>query len=190
MKEPKEKKCANKECARMFKPFKTTQRVCSPICAAKWAKDKREAKEARLWKVEQKTWREDNKTKKDHEKDLEKIFNTFIRLRDWNQPCISCRAPAHTYKKSAGHYFPAGSYKNLRFNEDNVHGQCWNNCNRNRHGNLAAYLPHLINKIGQERYEELLRIHQEPAHFSIPDILEMKKYYKQKVKELKIALSL
>lgn len=184
----KPKKCAI--CSKEFKPYKSTQRVCSTSCAVKWAETKREKAEAKAWRQKKKALKDGLKNKQDYEKDLERVFNEYIRLRDYNKPCISCRAPAHTFKKSAGHYFPAGSYKNLRFNEDNVHLQCWYNCNKQRHGNLAAYLPHLINKIGEDRYKDLLRLSNIPAHYTIPELQEMIKTYKDKVKELKKRLDL
>ena len=139
----------------------------------------------KIKKDKKKAAKEKLKTKSDYEKELEKVFNEFIRLRDKDQPCISCDAPAGKYRITAGHYFPQGSNKNIRFDEDNVHGQCWYNCNKNQHGNLSEYLPRLIDKIGQERYEQLLERRRTPAHFSIPELKEMKEIYKQKVKELK-----
>ncbi len=125
------------------------------------------------------------KRKQDWEKDLEKVFNEFIRLRDAGDPCISCEALPGTYRMSAGHFYPAGSEKSVRFDEDNVHGQCWFNCNKNQHGNLLEYRPRLINKIGEERFEALRVRKNTPAHYSILDIKDMIKIYKAKVKELK-----
>ncbi len=125
------------------------------------------------------------KTKGDYEKDLEKVFNAFIRERDKDEPCISCDAKAGSYKLTAGHYFPQGSNKNIRFDEDNVHSQCWYNCNKNRHGNLSEYLPRLIEKIGQKRFDELQERRKTPAHFSIPELKEMKEEYKKKLKIIK-----
>jgi thiol-disulfide isomerase/thioredoxin len=120
--------------------------------------------------------------KQDYEKILEAHFNEFIRLRDWNESCISCDAPAQSFKKSAGHYFPAGHNKNIRFDEDNVHNQCWYNCNKQKHGNLSEYLPRLIKKIGQERFDELELKKRMPRHYSIPELIELIVIYKDKVK--------
>ena len=173
------KKC--KSCGEKFKPkYSTTQPVCSFECALKYNK-KEKVKE---WKSKKKKIKESLKTKQNYEKELEAIFNRFIRLRDKDEPCISCDKPAGQYKLTAGHFYPAGSYKNLRFNEDNVHGQCWFNCNKNRHGNLLEYRPRLIKKIGQDRMAELERLKNIPAHYSIEEIKELKILYKQKIKEL------
>ena len=134
------------------------------------------------WKERKKVLKDGLKRKQDYEKDLEVVFNKFIRLRDKDEPCISCDAPAGTYKLTAGHFYPAGSYKNLRFNEDNVNSQCWWNCNKNKSGNLLEYRPRLIKKIGIERVEELERLKNIPAHYTIPELKEMIKQYKLKNK--------
>ena len=97
--------------------------------------------------------KESLKTKKDYEKELETVVNKYIRLRDKDKPCISCNKPAGSYKITAGHYYPAGSYKNIRFDLDNIHGQCWYNCNKNRHGNLIEYRKGLIERIGEQAFK-------------------------------------
>ena len=48
--------------------------------------------------------RKDLKTHKDYIQILQKLFfNTFIRLRDKHQPCISCGKPLEG-KYDAGHF--------------------------------------------------------------------------------------
>lgn len=150
----------------------------------KYAKELREKSINKDWKNRQKKMKENLKTKQDYEKELETIFNKYIRLRDEDKPCISCQAPAGSYTLTAGHYYPAGSYKNIRFDEDNVWGQCWYNCNKNRHGNLAEYRINLIERIGIKRVEALDQKRLIPAHFTISEIEEMKKKYKQKARAL------
>ena len=146
--------------------------------------ERKRRNEQREWNITKKELKEKLKTKKDYEKELERIFNKYIRLRDRNEPCISCGAKAHTYKLTAGHYFPAGSYKNIRFDEDNVHSQCWYNCNRSKSGNLIEYRVGLVGKIGTQRLEALEKRAREPRKYTIPELIELKKYYKNKIKEL------
>lgn len=76
----------------------------------------------------------------------QKIFNTWIRQRDKELPCISCGtgSPAN-----AGHFYSEGHFKTLRWNESNVHGQCIR-CNHFLHGNLNSYRINLEKKIGKE----------------------------------------
>lgn len=80
-----------------------------------------------------------------------RFFNAFIRHRDAGQPCISC---GQMKTLQAGHFYPAGRHNNLRFNEDNVHGQCLQ-CNYYNSANLHPYRHNLIKKIGIERVEAL-----------------------------------
>lgn len=78
-------------------------------------------------------------------------FHAYIRKRDQDQPCISC---GKYTTLQAGHFFSAGKYPGLRFDEDNVHGQCLR-CNYFLSGNLINYETNLRNKIGDERVDDL-----------------------------------
>jgi len=181
----KPKNC--KVCKEQFTPKRaTTEIVCSFSCSLEWAKIQKEKKQAdKLKQVrkEVKELKEKLKTKKDYEKELQTVVNKFIRLRDKDKPCISCDKPLLN-KFDAGHFYPAGSYKNLRFNEDNIHGQCVA-CNQHRHGNLLEYRPRLIKRIGQERLDELDRLRTIPAHFMIDELKKMKSEYLEKIRKLK-----
>lgn len=180
-------KCRN--CKQPHEPYSSLDNWCKDIdCqVAKGlyllGKDKKQ--KAKEWRVEKKAIKQKLKTKSDYEKELEVIFNRFIRERDKDKPCISCGTPAGQYKLTAGHFHPAGTYKNIRFNEDNVQGQCWYNCNKNKHGNLSEYRPALVKRIGQDRVDEIDRLRNVPAKYSIPDLIEMKVNYKEKIRQLK-----
>jgi len=83
----------------------------------------------------------------------QKEFNIFIRQRDFGEPCISCGSPlGQNYH--AGHFFSIGAHSSVRFDKDNVHGQCIR-CNNFLHGNLANYKDNLIKKIGIEKFNAL-----------------------------------
>jgi len=71
-------------------------------------------------------------------------FNAWIRKRDKELGCISCGSGID----HAGHYFSAGHYSSLRFNERNVNGQCLR-CNNFLHGNLIRYRQGLIVRYGE-----------------------------------------
>lgn len=78
-------------------------------------------------------------------------FNAYIRKRDEGKMCISCgKHPI----QHAGHFYSAGKFNVLRFNEDNVHGQCIQ-CNYYLHGNLINYRENLIRKIGIHKFNHL-----------------------------------
>lgn len=87
----------------------------------------------------------------------EKHFNKYIRHRDDQGgyfTCISCGVPKSLGNMNAGHYMSAGHNGIVRFNEDNVNGQCVH-CNLHEHGNLIRYRENLVKKIGQQRVEML-----------------------------------
>lgn len=179
--------CKNKFCKVKFTPVNNGQVVHQYSCGIEYAKQLRERKE----KQEGKDLRKKNKeaeiklrSRTGWLKILERHFNEYIRLRDRLLPCISCGATTGV-QWSAGHYFPT-THGSVRFNEFNVNKQCWMNCNKSKHGNLAEYLPNLILKIGQKAFDEMARIkNQEKLHLSVPEIKEQIEIYKNKVKELK-----
>ncbi|VTP67823.1 Bacteriophage Lambda NinG protein [Leclercia adecarboxylata] len=80
-------------------------------------------------------------------KQAQHAFNEFIRYRDRHLPCVSCDRH-HEGQYHAGHFRTTGANPELRFDEDNCHKQC-SACNNHLSGNLTAYRPALIAKIGQ-----------------------------------------
>ena len=174
----KEKKCKN--CGDNFTPRQPLQYVCGYPCAIEYAKKQREKKETKDWKKEKKERSEKLMTHKDWLNIAQKVFNTYIRQRDKGLPCISCGTNSGQFH--AGHYRSVGSTPELRFNEDNVHGQCAT-CNNYLSGNLIEYRKNLIKKIGVERVE-FLEIKQPPLKLSIDEIKNLITLYKSKIKEL------
>lgn len=74
-------------------------------------------------------------------------FNKWIRSRDQFKGCISCKSGK---VEQASHFYSAGQFTSLRFNEDNVHGSCLR-CNYFLSGNLLPYRQALLKRIGQQR---------------------------------------
>lgn len=107
-------------------------------------------------------------------------FNKFIRERDKNLPCISCQR-FHTGQYHAGHYKTVGARGDIRFNEDNCHKQC-SVCNNHLSANIAEYTPRLIEKIGQERFDKLIKVGIKS--YSVEDLKSIIEKYKVKYKEL------
>jgi hypothetical protein len=86
-----------------------------------------------------------------------------IPLKDKNVPellkgdhfvCIACNTPKPLSQMDAGHFYSAGNHSYLRFNENNVHGEC-RKCNYFMSGHLLAYRENLIKKIGIKEVEKL-----------------------------------
>jgi len=132
----------------------------------------------------------------------QQVFNKYIRKRDEELPCISCQhkngmtliyseddeleyAPskeATQRQRHAGHFRPVGRNHQMRFNEDNAHSQC-SICNNHLSGNLVPYREALIVKIGIGRVEAL-ESNNTSKSYSVEELQEIIKKYKQKEKEL------
>lgn len=85
------------------------------------------------------------------------MVNAYIRKRDSAKGffiCISCQELKPSSQMNAGHYFEKTVYKSVRFDTDNIAGQCIR-CNKYLSGNLIPYRENLIKKIGVERFERL-----------------------------------
>ena len=172
-----------KQCNKRFERVRPLQSVCCYTCAIEYSKQQREKKAKKEWNIEKKKIKESLKTKKDYEKELQVIFNSYIRERDKNKKCISCGEYLKG-KYDAGHFYPAGTYKNLRFDEDNTHGQCVH-CNQHKHGNLNEYRFGLEKRIGLDRLEALDKRRLEVRKYTIPELIELKVIYKDKLKQFK-----
>jgi hypothetical protein len=138
---PKQKKC--KVCGEPFTPKNSIQPICSYICYTTYISKKEINKRIKEAK-------KNLQTLSDYEGVAKKVFQKWIRKRDDGKGCISCGAPI----SDGGHYYPAGQYSGLIFDEMNVHGQC-RQCNHFRSGNLIEYRIGLIMRYGNEYVNEL-----------------------------------
>ena len=100
-----------------------------------------------------------DKTIKELLKTAERHFNEYIRFRDsengWGF-CISSGRPIKVpaVNSQAGHFYSAGKFPALRFNENNVHLQGKSD-NYFNSGNLAEYRKNLVKKIGKKAVDDL-----------------------------------
>lgn len=184
-KTPKQKTCRNTECGAKFVPDRPLQIACGIRCAlaidvAKKAKDSRQ--QDRKDRAERKAAKEKLKTKADHAKETQQAVNEFIRLRDANEPCISCGRD-HAGAYHAGHYRSTKAAPELRFEPRNIHKQCAP-CNTHLSGNLVEYRIRLIQKIGKDAVDWLEGPH-EPKRYTIPELQAIKAEYRAKTRELK-----
>jgi len=186
--------CRNKKCNKgnfgkrcKFEP-NGTQIYCCTDCLLEDMQTERYKREVsvRIKKeeaVKRKKLKEGLKSHADYIKDLQKVFNQFIRLRDSELPCISCGA-TNVEEFHAGHYI-ASTFQVLRFNENNVHKQC-SRCNTHLRGNLIPYRIELIKKIGLEAVEVLENSRHNEFKVSIPELKSLIEVYKNKIKLLDI----
>ncbi|ANI16675.1 hypothetical protein A9C11_23100 [Pseudomonas citronellolis] len=185
----KPKICQNTECGTKFIPQRLGQRVCSPACALA-TKDKHQAPARKAIadrnRREIKARKERLKSRAEHLKECQAIFNQYIRLRDADKPCVSCGRPA-TWDGQwhASHYRSVGSTPALRFEPLNVHRAC-SICNSHLSGNIMGYRPELMRRIGEEAVLALEGPH-EPLKLTIEDIKALKAKFRAWVRELKAA---
>jgi hypothetical protein len=134
-------------------------------------------------KIEQK---EKLKKLSEYESEAKKEFQHFIRLRDKDSPCISC-GTTKCDVWAGGHYYPAGHYSGIIFNEMNCHKQCNTHCNKFLNGNSHGYRKGLISRYGQSYVDELdsLAILGRSRKYTKFDLIEIKELYKIKIKKLK-----
>lgn len=157
----KPKKC--KVCASEFIPRSSLQKVCSPTCAIELVKLEAEKKRGNAVKTQLKANRAKIKQLDDQDnrlvtKKAQTAFNSFVRIRDQNKPCISSGKPlaleAIGGGFDCGHYRSVGSAPHLRFHLLNAHGQSKHD-NRYLSGNHVEYRKGLIERLGVEQVEQL-----------------------------------
>lgn len=171
-----------KNCKNKFEQVRFNQKFClESECVRVWV----ESEKAKQWKKTKQKMQQELETIQDYIKMTQIIFNKFIRLRDKYKPCISCNAKAGSYTITAGHYFPSTN-KSVTFNEDNLHGQCWYNCNSSKSGNLAEYRLGLIQRIGVERLEKLELESRKTKKWTKEELKEIMAIYKKKCKDLEL----
>ena len=122
-------------------------------------------------------------TVQDWIKIAQQAFNAYIRERDKNMNCISCDKPLKG-KYDAGHYYSAGGHYSLRFDEDNVHGQCVA-CNQHKHGNLQRYREGILKRLDARILDRLDKDSQETRKFTREELKDITEHYKNKLKELR-----
>lgn len=111
-------------------------------------------------------------------------FNAFIRARDKGKPCICCGLPLSAGDVGGsfdcGHYRSVGSAPQLRYHEDNAHGQR-KQCNRWGAGRAVDYRLGLIARIGLERVEALEAINA-PHKWTREELMAIRDAYRAKLK--------
>jgi len=173
------RKC--KECGEPFQKVSPLQSVCSVQCASNRAYKLNKAKREKELKAKVKGMKSEIMTRGEWIKLLQATFNTYIRLRDKDLPCVSC-GKTNVEEFHAGH-FVATTYQYHRFNEKNVHKQC-SKCNTHLRGNLIPYRIELIKRIGLEEVEYIENTRHMMLEITIPEIKNMIVEYKNKIKSL------
>ncbi len=178
----KQKKC--KICKEVFSSIRPLQMVCSPQCGYEYAKrqkDKKKKKETKEWKERKKEIKAKLKTKQDYVNELQILVNRYVRNRDKDKNCISCKKKLYG-KFDAGHFFSVGNYPSVRFDLRNIHGQCVH-CNKYLGGNLHEYRENLIELLTEDEFGELDRLAHRNRQYTLGEIKGMITKHKVMLKE-------
>jgi hypothetical protein len=115
-------------------------------------------------------------------KKLDTIFSTYIRLKmsDKNgiSTCITCGKKEEWKNQDCGHFISRTHYS-TRWDENNVATQC-RYCNRYCQGEQYKYSLYLGNNLSEELYIKSKQI----VKFADVELIDMIKYYKEKVNVL------
>lgn len=183
LKEVRQKTC--KACGSKFRPSLSTQKACSVKCALDLApanQDKARKAIAQRERREIKVRKERVKSRADHVRETQAVFNEWIRLRDAALPCVSC-GRHHEGQYHAGHYRTVGANPELRFEPLNVWKQCAP-CNNHKSGDIVNYRIELVKRIGADSVAWLEGPH-EAQRYTIEDLKAIKAEYRAKIRELK-----
>ena len=122
-----------KICRDKFEPKYFLQKAClNPKCLAEWARLEREDKADKVHRVKKKALKDNDKSLRT--KTAQASFNAFIRARDKDLDCISCKRNNDEVAGSdswtvggawdCGHFLTRGAFPELRFEELNANKQC------------------------------------------------------------------
>lgn len=168
-----------KNCKEKFEAKHFNQKYCfNPGCVKAWV----ETAKAKNWKKEKKELKEQLETVQSLTKKAQTYFNAYIRARDNHKTCVSCDKPLGS-KFDAGHYYSAGGFGSVRFNELNVHGQCVY-CNQHLHANLLNYQIGIEQRIGGEALMELHEQAHKVRKYTREELRDIIETYKRKTKEI------
>lgn len=168
-------RCRN--CKEKFEPVRFNQKYCLKDECIRVLVEEAKSK---AWKKTKSKMKTDLMTLQDYIKLAQITFNKYIRLRDKDELCISCKQKPK--KSNAGHYYNANNHWNVRFDENNVHLQC-EHCNTFLSGNLINYRENLLKKIGAEEFNVLEGKSKVTRKFTKEELKEIIAIYKKKIKQ-------
>lgn len=172
-----------KQCKAEYQPRKPLQTVCSLTCALDRSREGRREAARKDQRRRDTETRARLKTLSARRKEAQAAFNEYVRMRDFNKPCVSCGQSPYQGQRHASHYRSRGAASHLAFNLYNVHASCAQ-CNSSKSGNIIPYRVELIRRIGQERVEALENDNQ-TRRFSHDYLNRMKKIMRKKARMIR-----
>lgn len=142
-----------KICKKLFTPRLPAQPKCQP-CGFEEQRQKNCALYNKTLTIRTKKPQKPLKAKIDAE---QARINKIVRERDANKPCISCGKKMEEWEFNAGHYYARSQCESLRYDLDNIHGQCcWCNSKMTEDPKIPEnYRKNLLERIGGERVARL-----------------------------------
>ena len=176
-----------KICRTEFTRRSLSHKLCGKEeCAIAWGlkeREKRLAKVAKEERAKTKLAKQQLDPPKVWAKKAEAVVNKYVRLRDAQEGCISCdKGPYWDGQWHASHFKSVGSNSALRFNLWNIHKSC-SVCNNWKSGNIGAYRPRLIEKIGLDRVE-WLENHPRSRDYDIEYLQRLIKVFNKKINRI------
>jgi len=110
-----------------------------------------------------------------------KAFSDYIRERD-NWTCFTCGKYATGAAMHAGHFVSRVRSATM-FDERNVHAQCYS-CNIHKKGNGAEYAARIIERYGQDVFDELIRKSRETHKFTYQELEDIYQSSRARLKDL------
>ena len=153
---------------------------------AKRKADKQARAAAKVEKAEIRKRKDAIKTLPQLKAEAQTAFNSYIRARDAQQPCICCGLPLSSGDVGGaydcGHYRSVGSAPHLRYDERNAHAQR-KQCNRWGAGRAVDYRIGLIARIGLEAVEAL-ESDNGVRRWTREELVAIRDEYRKRVKNL------
>lgn len=120
--------------------------------------------------------------------ETDKVYSKYIRFKDAKNGyvrCITCGKVDPPEDTDCGHYI-SREVAMLRFDERNTHPQC-RSCNRFHEGRKDEYALALIRLYGPNILEELNKEKYIFKNYSVLELKEMRKEYRNLLKELRVS---
>ena len=175
-----------RHCKAAYQPMSSTAKACSVPCALALAGETRAKAEKVAALADRKDTRaklEAIKSRSQWAREAQAVANRYARVRDRDDGCISCSKPSTWPGQWHGsHFRSVGAASAVRFNLWNIHKAC-SVCNNYLSGNVGAYAPRLVEKIGQSRVDWLLAQNQVTKH-SIEFLKKYKRVIGKRVKRM------
>lgn len=120
-------------------------------------------------------------------KELDILVSKFVRyssvIGEYGK-CYTCGLVRPKMELQCGHFI-SRQYNGTRYDLDNLRTQCVN-CNVWRRGNIAFFSANLLEELGKERFDALIKRGRTLKQFFVPELTEKIEEYKKMLKEIGI----